>query len=69
MNADWNEPENDDIANVWAADRNMQFFFGWFTNPIFGDGDYPSIMIEQVHFHRVSPDAFANEIGTVQTRR
>jgi len=48
LNADWNEPENDDIANVWAADRNMQFFFGWFANPIFGDGDYPSIMIEQI---------------------
>lgn len=26
----------------------MQFNIGWFANPIFGDGDYPSVMWERL---------------------
>lgn len=26
----------------------MQFKLGWFANPIFGDGDYPKIMRDDI---------------------
>lgn len=48
LNVNWDEPENSDAANQEAADRNMQFSVGWFANPIFGDGNYPRVMIDQI---------------------
>lgn len=35
-------------ADWWASERAMQFSLGWFANPIFGDGDYPTVMREQI---------------------
>ncbi|XP_054758787.2 cytosolic beta-glucosidase-like [Lytechinus pictus] len=36
------DPTNQD--HVDAADRCLQFHFGWWANPIFKNGDYPDIM-------------------------
>ncbi|XP_041469142.1 cytosolic beta-glucosidase-like [Lytechinus variegatus] len=36
------DPNNQD--HVDAADRCLQFHFGWWANPIFKNGDYPDIM-------------------------
>ena len=56
LNVNWDEPENSDAANQEAADRNMQFSVGWFANPIFGDGNYPRVMIDQVgHNEMLTP--------------
>ncbi|XP_047456739.1 lactase-phlorizin hydrolase-like [Mugil cephalus] len=49
LNADWVEPRDvNDIREVVAADRAMQFEVGWFAHPIFKNGDYPEIMKWQV---------------------
>jgi lactase-phlorizin hydrolase len=48
LNINWYLPKDDQIANVDAAERKLQFLGGWFANPIFGNGDYPSIMIAKV---------------------
>lgn len=37
-------PADGGIASADAAERALQFMGGWFANPIFGTGDYPSIM-------------------------
>jgi beta-glucosidase/6-phospho-beta-glucosidase/beta-galactosidase len=32
-----------------ASERAMQFYLGWFMNPIYGrDGNYPKIMIDRI---------------------
>ena len=48
LNVAWSEPENNDPANVAAALRGLEFSVGWFANAIFGEGDYPTVMIDQV---------------------
>ncbi|XP_047456737.1 lactase-phlorizin hydrolase-like [Mugil cephalus] len=49
LNADWVEPRDvNDIREVAAADRAMQFEVGWFAHPIFKNGDYPETMKWQV---------------------
>ena len=48
MDCDWKEPLNDETMNRYAAERAMQFKLGWFANPIFGNGDYPSVMKRHV---------------------
>ncbi len=48
LNSFWSEPEDESSLNIEAADRSLQFELGWFANPIFGDGNYPAIMIDQV---------------------
>ena len=35
--------------NADAAERAMQFLGGWFANPIYGTGEYPSIMRLKVY--------------------
>ena len=41
-------PLTDGPTNTEAAERDMQFVFGWFGHPIFKNGDYPEVMKEQV---------------------
>lgn len=45
MNSDWKEPnDTSNPSDVAAAERAMEFFLGWYANPIFVNGDYPEIM-------------------------
>ncbi|KAJ8943035.1 hypothetical protein NQ318_022579, partial [Aromia moschata] len=39
----WFEPNTTSDEDVMAAERQLQFEFGWYANPIF-NGDYPEIM-------------------------
>jgi len=56
-NIHWYEPKNrDNPDDVEASERAMQFQLGWFTNPIFGNGDYPDILKAQLEMK-------ANEFG------
>ncbi|XP_067892368.1 lactase/phlorizin hydrolase-like [Heterodontus francisci] len=49
LNADWVEPKIvNDLRDVAAADRYLQFNLGWFAHPIFKNGDYPEAMKWQV---------------------
>jgi len=48
LNVAWSEPENNDPANVAAALRGLEFSVGWFAHAIFGEGDYPAVMIDQI---------------------
>ncbi|NWI62451.1 LPH hydrolase, partial [Todus mexicanus] len=44
-NIDWAEPKSpSDPRHIEAADRYLQFLVGWFTHPIFKNGDYPDAM-------------------------
>ncbi|XP_025089742.1 lactase-phlorizin hydrolase-like isoform X2 [Pomacea canaliculata] len=41
----WSVPADPSYPDdVMAQDRDLQFNFGWFANPIFGTGDYPDVM-------------------------
>ncbi|XP_078407434.1 lactase/phlorizin hydrolase-like [Cetorhinus maximus] len=49
LNADWVEPKViNNIRDIAAADRYLQFILGWFAHPIFKNGDYPDAMKWQV---------------------
>ncbi|XP_078588140.1 lactase/phlorizin hydrolase-like [Branchiostoma floridae x Branchiostoma japonicum] len=50
LNSDWAEPRDPDlVADVIATDRYLQFYLGWFANPIYSvGGDYPVVMKEAV---------------------
>ena len=50
LNINWSQGKDDQAANVEAAERALQFMGGWFANPIFGTGDYPLVMIQNVRF-------------------
>ncbi|KAM9235811.1 lactase/phlorizin hydrolase [Leptosomus discolor] len=44
-NIEWAEPKTpSDPRDIEAADRYLQFLVGWFTHPIFKNGDYPEVM-------------------------
>ncbi|XP_023312869.1 myrosinase 1 [Anoplophora glabripennis] len=43
----WFEPDSDSEGDQEAAERQIQFTFGWFANPIF-NGDYPEVMKTRV---------------------
>jgi beta-glucosidase len=42
-NCDWREPLTDTPADRAAAERGLEFFLGWFADPIYR-GDYPDCM-------------------------
>lgn len=42
-NCDWREPLTDSEADKEAAERALEFFLAWFTDPIY-KGDYPEVM-------------------------
>uniref|UniRef100_A0A8C2D9N4 Lactase n=1 Tax=Cyprinus carpio TaxID=7962 RepID=A0A8C2D9N4_CYPCA len=49
LNSDWAEPRNPSSdQDVAAAERYLNFMLGWFAHPIFVDGDYPTVLKEQI---------------------
>lgn len=46
-NCDWREPRTDSEADRQAAQRAVEFFLGWFADPIY-TGDYPAVMRERL---------------------
>ncbi|KAK3598305.1 hypothetical protein CHS0354_029215 [Potamilus streckersoni] len=44
IDCDWKQPKTSSALDRYAAERALQFKLGWFANPIFGNGDYPSVM-------------------------
>ncbi|MCB0706473.1 MAG: beta-glucosidase [Saprospiraceae bacterium] len=46
-NCDWREPLTDSAADKAAAERAIEFFLGWFADPIY-KGHYPASMVERL---------------------
>jgi beta-galactosidase len=43
MNCDWREPKTNSPADIAAAERAVEFFLGWFADPLY-KGRYPECM-------------------------
>jgi beta-galactosidase len=46
-NCDWREPLTDSVLDKEAAERSLEFFLGWFADPVY-KGDYPASMKERL---------------------
>lgn len=44
LNTHWGEPKTDKQADIDAAERSIEWWLGWFANPIFINGDWPDVM-------------------------
>lgn len=45
LNTEWHEPKDStNPSDLEASETIMQLKFGWYAQPIFGDGDYPEIL-------------------------
>ena len=47
LNCDWREPLTDKTEDKEAAQRALEFYLGWFADPLFL-GDYPEVMKKRV---------------------
>ncbi|XP_051565152.1 lactase/phlorizin hydrolase-like [Myxocyprinus asiaticus] len=49
LNSEWAEPKNpSSVQDIKAAERYLSFMLGWFAHPIFVNGDYPTVLKDQV---------------------
>jgi lactase-phlorizin hydrolase len=49
INNDWEAPKDEsNPADVAASEKVLQCKLGWYANPIFGDGDYPQVLKDQM---------------------
>ena len=47
----WFEPlDFTNQSHIQGAEVKMQFFAGWFANPILVNGDYPSVMRKMIDY-------------------
>ncbi|XP_028839736.1 klotho [Denticeps clupeoides] len=64
LHMDWVEPAvSFSRQDVEPANRVLDFRVGWFSEPIFGDGDYPQLMRSWLR-HRNSLDLFNYQLPT-----
>ena len=50
LNVNWGEPEDEtNPEHLEASQRFMDFFLGWYANPIFVDGKYPEVYKNQCY--------------------
>ena len=48
FNSHWMDPKTQSNNDVAATARAQEFTLGWFAQPLFGNGDYPTAMKDYV---------------------
>ncbi|XP_078534447.1 beta-klotho isoform X2 [Lissotriton helveticus] len=51
LGSHWIEPEKAKATpeNIYMCQKSIDMVLGWFSRPIFGDGDYPEVLKEKYH--------------------